>query len=96
MSIHNAEKLEPPRPETSGDNTKFLYFAGTSVDDVLKLKPRLYWKIGRDIVGDLSKIKDAQGIYIVGFNIYGNLTLLGHDVVVVDGGGIEHCCEVGS
>lgn len=60
-----------------------------TIDDLLELKQRQYWRVGRDRLNGLMLMKDGYGEYIIGSNKYGNLTLMGDNVIVVDGDKIE-------
>lgn len=61
-----------------------------TIDDLLELKQRQYWRVGRDRIEGLKQIKDGMGEYIIGSNKYGNLTLMGDEIIVVDGDVVEY------
>ena len=60
-----------------------------TIDDLLELKGKQYWRIGENSLKGMMQIKDGVGEYIIKTSKCGILTLMGDNIVVVDGDVIE-------
>ena len=66
-----------------------------TADDLINLyyeqRPKLVWRIGRDVFDHVRHLYDADHRYLMsdGNPVGGERTLLGHPVKIVEGCGIE-------